>query len=120
MTDIFKSEIWAAYMSQALDEPVLPTLFLRTVLQAVSAHKTLVPFVSTTLLSRLVTKKVWATPQLWDGFIRCARQTAPGSYASLVQLPKDQLRDVVTKQPTLRTGLRDYVTKSASVQQGRG
>ena len=113
MTDLFKSETWAAFMSQALDEPSLPTLFLRTVLQAVTVHKALVPFVSTTLLSRLITKKVWQTPQLWDGFVRCARATAPGSYASVLQLPKDQLKDLVSKQPALRQGLKEHVTKSA-------
>lgn len=31
MTDIFRSEILAVVMQQILDEPVLPTLFMRTV-----------------------------------------------------------------------------------------
>lgn len=31
MTDIFRSEILAVVMNQLVDEPVLPTLFLRTV-----------------------------------------------------------------------------------------
>ena len=32
MTDVFRSEILAVVMQQIVDEPVLPVLFLRTVL----------------------------------------------------------------------------------------
>ena len=41
MTDIFRSEILAVVMQQILDEPVLPTLFMRTVSSrrsVISAH----------------------------------------------------------------------------------
>lgn len=38
---------------------------------------------------------------------------APASFGVLLQLPKEQLREVVDKQPGLKSGLRDYVTKKA-------
>lgn len=131
MTDVFRSEILAVVMQQIMDEPVLPVLFLRTVcylsyyvifirfmvsfqvIQAVTTYKSLVGFVSTTLLSRLITKKIWTNPPLWEGFIRCAKVIAPASFGALLQLPKDQLRELVDKQPSLKSGLRDYVTKKA-------
>ncbi|KAI6016044.1 Symplekin tight junction protein C terminal-domain-containing protein [Pisolithus microcarpus] len=113
MTDVFRSEILAVVMQQIVDEPVLPVLFLRTVIQAVTTYKSLVPFVSTTLLSRLITKKIWQNPHLWEGFIRCAKVIAPASFGALLQLPKEQLRELVDKQPSLKSGLRDYVTKKA-------
>ncbi|KIK09035.1 hypothetical protein K443DRAFT_672073 [Laccaria amethystina LaAM-08-1] len=113
MTDVFRSEILAVVMQQIMDEPVLPVLFLRTVIQAVTTYKSLVGFVSTTLLSRLITKKIWINPPLWEGFIRCAKVIAPASFGALLQLPKDQLRELVDKQPSLKSGLRDYVTKKA-------
>ncbi|KIK99799.1 hypothetical protein PAXRUDRAFT_822333 [Paxillus rubicundulus Ve08.2h10] len=113
MTDVFRSEILAVVMQQIVDEPVLPVLFLRTVIQAVTTYKSLVAFVSTTLLSRLITKKIWQNPHLWEGFIRCARVIAPASFGALLQLPKEQLRELVDKQPSLKSGLRDYVTKKA-------
>ncbi|EPQ56463.1 hypothetical protein GLOTRDRAFT_59735 [Gloeophyllum trabeum ATCC 11539] len=113
MTDVFRSEILAVVMQQIVDQPVLPTLFLRTVIQAVTTYKSLVGFVSTTLLSRLITKKIWTNPPLWEGFIRCAKIIAPSSFGALLQLPKDQLRDLVEKQPSLKAGLRDYVMKKA-------
>ena len=83
------------------------------VILAVTTYKTLVNFVSTTLLSRLITKKIWTNPPLWEGFIRCAKAIAPASFGALLQLPKDQLRELVDKQPSLKSGLRDYVTKKA-------
>ncbi|KIY52654.1 hypothetical protein FISHEDRAFT_69645 [Fistulina hepatica ATCC 64428] len=114
MTDVFRSEILAVVMQQIMDEPVLPVLFLRTVIQAVTTYKSLVGFVSTTLLSRLITKKIWTNPHLWVGFMRCAKVIAPASFGALLQLPKEQLRELVDKQPELKAGLRDYVTKKAS------
>ncbi|KAI0954916.1 hypothetical protein AcW1_006666 [Taiwanofungus camphoratus] len=111
MTDVFRSEILAVVMNQLVDDPVLPTLFLRTVIQAVTTYRSLVGFVSTTLLSRLITKKIWTNPPLWEGFIRCAKLIAPASFGALLQLPKDQLRELVDKQPSLKAGLREFVMK---------
>ncbi|KAF9072274.1 Symplekin tight junction protein C terminal-domain-containing protein [Rhodocollybia butyracea] len=113
MTDVFRSEILAVVMQQIMDEPVLPILFLRTVIQAVTTYKSLIKFVSTTLLSRLITKKIWTIPPLWEGFIHCAKVIAPASFGALLQLPKDQLRELVDRQPNLKAGLRDFVTKKA-------
>lgn len=84
------------------------------VIQAVTTYKSLVGFVSTTLLSRLITKKIWTNPPLWEGFIRCAKVIAPASFGALLQLPKDQLRELVDKQPSLKSGLRDYVNKKST------
>jgi len=52
-------------------------------------------------------------PPLWEGFIRCAKAIAPASFNALLQLPKDQLRELVDKQPSLKAGLRDFVVKKA-------
>ena len=79
-----------------------------------NTYRTLVGFVSTTLLSRLITKKVWTKPQLWEGFIRCAKNIAPASFGALLQLPKDQLRDLVDRQPGLKSGLREFVLKKSN------
>ena len=82
-------------------------------IQAVKMYKSLVGFVSTTLLSRLITKKIWMNGPLWEGFIVCAKVIAPASFGALLQLPKEQLKDLVEKQPGLKSGLRDYVVKKA-------
>ncbi|GAA6055098.1 hypothetical protein JCM3770_001798 [Rhodotorula araucariae] len=119
MADGFRPEILAAFMQQAVDEPVIPNLFLRTVIQAVTTYKSLQPFVSTTLLSRLIAKKVWTVGPLWEGFIRLAKAIAPNSFAALLQLPKEQLAEAVAKQPSLRGPLRDYVVKKGGANHAR-
>lgn len=96
---------------------VLPKLFMRTVIQAVTTYKTLVPFVSTNLFSRLITRKIWLMPVMWEGFVRCAKVIAPASFGALLQLPQDTLKDLVKKQPTLRPGLYDFVLRKAPKSQ---
>lgn len=113
MTDIFRSEVLGAVLNLILEEPDLPLLFMRTAIMAVRTYKSLSSYISTIFLSRLITKKVWQQPLLWDGFVICANQTAPASFGALIQLPRDQLRDVITRQPDLRTGLREYLVKKA-------
>lgn len=132
MSDGFRPEVLAAFMQQVVDAPKIPNLFMRTVspqtllttscgmilivrlqvIQAVTTYKSLQPFVSTTLLSRLIGKKIWEVGPLWEGFIRLVKAIAPNSFAALLQLPREQLREVVQKQPSLREPLREYVTKS--------
>ncbi|CAE6440409.1 unnamed protein product [Rhizoctonia solani] len=113
IVDVFRSDVLAAVMQQLLDSATLPTLFLRTVIQAVTTYKNLVGFVSTTLLSRLITKKVWTNPPLWEGFIRCAKVIAPASFGALLQLPREQLKELISKQPALKEDLREYVVRRA-------
>ncbi|KAH9995475.1 Symplekin tight junction protein C terminal-domain-containing protein [Russula vinacea] len=105
MTDVFRSEILAVVMQQILDEPVLPTLFMRTVIQAVKTYKSLTGF-------------IWTTPPLWEGFIRCAEIVAPSSFPVLLQLPKEQLRELVAKQPRLRGQLREFIIGDDEPQAG--
>ncbi|GAA6041092.1 hypothetical protein JCM8097_004714 [Rhodosporidiobolus ruineniae] len=119
MSDGFRPEILAAFMQQVVDEPNMPNLFLRTVIQAVTTYKSLQPFVSTTLLSRLIGKKVWTVGPLWEGFIRLAKAIAPNSFAALLQLPKEQLSELVVKQPSMRAPLREYVVKKGGANNAR-
>lgn len=119
MTEVFKPEVLAAFMQQVVDELTLPTLFLRTVIQAVQTYKSLQAFVSTTLLSRLILKKIWTQPQLWEGFMRCAKIISPHSFGAILQLPRDQLKELVGKQAGLKAPLRDYVNKKAGNNKGR-
>ncbi|GAA5942275.1 hypothetical protein JCM10213_004118 [Rhodosporidiobolus nylandii] len=119
MADGFRPEILAAFMQQVVDEPNMPNLFLRTVIQAVTTYKSLQPFVSTTLLSRLIAKKVWTVGPLWEGFIRLAKAIAPNSFAALLQLPKEQLSELVAKQPSMRAPMREYVLKKGGANNAR-
>jgi symplekin len=92
---------------------------MRTIIQAVTTYKSLIPFVANTVLPKLVGKKIWTMPQpqLWDGFIRLARLIAPASYGVLLQLPKEVLKDVLERQPGMKPGLKSFL---AGKQGARG
>ena len=113
MPDLFGQEVLGIVMQQIVDEPTLPILFLRMVIQAIQTYKSLIGFVSTTLLSRLITKKIWQVQKLWEGFIRCAKLIAPASFGALLQLPKEQLRELIEQEPSLKAGLRNFVIQRA-------
>ncbi|KAK4684675.1 symplekin, partial [Tremellales sp. Uapishka_1] len=109
LTSIFRSDILATALQRIVDLATLPVPFLRTIIQAVSTYKSLVPVVANNVLPKLITKKIWETPQLWDGFVKVSRLLAPNSYGALLQLPKEWLKDVVEKQPALKVGLKGFL-----------
>ncbi|RKP11025.1 Symplekin tight junction protein C terminal-domain-containing protein [Thamnocephalis sphaerospora] len=114
--EIFTAEVLAVVLQQLIDQPTLPTLFMRTVLQSVIIHPSLAGYV-TTLLRRLVSKRIWTNATLWQGFIRCCKLIAPRSFDLLLQLPRPQLNDVLSKEPSLKPRLREY-TQQKREQQG--
>ena len=109
MTTVFRSDVLAAALQRIVELPSLPLVFVRTTIQAVTTYKSLIPFIANTVLPKLISKRIWEVPQLWDGFMRLARLLGPASYGALVQLGKEQLKEVVEKQPALRTGLKTFL-----------
>lgn len=109
MTTVFRSDVLANAMSRIADLPTIPLIFVRTIIQVVTTYKSLAPFIANHILPKLVTKKIWEIPQLWDGFIMLAKRIAPASFGALLQLPKEQLKEVVEKQPGLKSGLKGFL-----------
>ena len=113
MSEVFRSDVLTAVLNRLVEEDPLPVLFMRTAIMATKSFRTLGSYVSTSLLSRLVQKEIWREPRLWDGFALCANLTAPTSFGAMLQLPPPQLLELVTKQPSLRDPLRDYLIYKA-------
>lgn len=109
MSEYFPQQVIAMVLNRIVDETTLPTLSMRTIIKASQQFKGLVGFVTTTLMPRLVAKKVWTAPQLWDGFIRIAKMMAPLSLPPLLGLPRPQLKELVDKQPTLKPMLLQHI-----------
>jgi len=85
-------------------------LFMRTVMQAISAFPALVDFVME-IMSRLVSKQIWKYPKLWVGFLKCAILTKPQSYGVLLQLPAPQLENALNKNPVLKVPLVEHASQ---------
>lgn len=74
-------------LSQLSDAPVLPRLLLHTVIMAMRLHPTLKSFIVSSLLIKLIHRKVYTQPMLWGGFMRTCNELRPQSIPVLVQLP---------------------------------
>ncbi|KAL5710209.1 hypothetical protein ACHQM5_020801 [Ranunculus cassubicifolius] len=93
---IFTQQVLAKVLNQLVEQIPLPLLFMRTVLQTISAFPALVDFIME-ILSRLVTKQIWKYPKLWVGFLKCALLTKPQSFGVLLQLPASQLENALNR-----------------------
>ncbi|WFD35494.1 hypothetical protein MCUN1_002350 [Malassezia cuniculi] len=113
LPNIFRSDVLSAALSVLVEQDPVPVLFMRTAIMAVKAHHTLSSYVSTTLLHRLVEKRVWEEPRLWDGFALCVSITSPESFGTLLDLPPAQMEDVLKKQAGIRAPLREYLIHKA-------
>ncbi|KAI8590955.1 Symplekin tight junction protein C terminal-domain-containing protein [Geranomyces variabilis] len=110
MQDVFKQEVLAVVLQQLVDQPKLPTLFMRTVIQSVNQYSGLVSFVANLLL-KLINRKIWTFPKLWDGFIRCCTIMFPTSIQVLQSLPKAQAVDVLKRSAKLKASVVDHLSK---------
>ncbi|KAK3841844.1 MAG: Symplekin tight junction protein C terminal-domain-containing protein [Linnemannia gamsii] len=106
--EIYKSEIIAVVLQQLLDMPTIPSLFMRTVIQAITLYKNLVGFVNSMILARMIQKNVWSRPVLWKGFVRCAKMMQPTSASVIASLPRQQLKEVLTMEPSLKESVDAY------------
>ncbi|VUZ55106.1 unnamed protein product [Hymenolepis diminuta] len=112
---LYTQERLSVAIGQLLERPVIPTLFLRTVMQAHALYPRLSGYVINVLF-RLIQKQVWKSDILWAGFIRCCVKIQPKSYQVLLQLPPQQLEAVFKREPDLRAQLRRYVDTFSSAQ----
>lgn len=112
---VYTQEVLALVMQHLMEATPLPTLFMRTVLQALSMFPRLHGLVLN-ILQRLILKQVWKQRKVWEGFVRCCQRTKPNSFQVLLQLPVDQLKDVFTICPDLREPLLEHVNKLTETQ----
>lgn len=117
MTTVFRSDVFANAMQRIVDQPgTLPVGFVRTVIKAVAMYKSLVPFVANNVVPKLVARKVWDMPQLWEGFVLLLRVLGQAAFGALLQMPMEQIRDVVEKQPTLRGPLKAFLANKPAAR----
>ncbi|KAI8598888.1 Symplekin tight junction protein C terminal-domain-containing protein [Dissophora ornata] len=112
--EIYKSEIIAVVLQRLLDLPTIPSLFMRTVIQAITLYKNLVGFVNTMVLAKLIPKQIWTRPVLWKGFVRCAKMMLPTSCSVLASLPKPQLKEVMAMEPSIKEPFEAYIKEIKS------
>jgi len=105
----YTKEVLASVIQQLLDNPAgLPTLFMRTVIQALAHFPDLKGFVMR-ILASLVLKSVWEDNSQWLGFIKCCEVGGAAAAPVLMQLPQAQLEQIITTKPALRALLESHI-----------
>ncbi|KAG5864258.1 hypothetical protein JTB14_019630 [Gonioctena quinquepunctata] len=112
---VFTQEVLAVVLQQLMDQSPLPTLLMRTVIQALGSYPRLSGFVMN-ILQRLISKKVWKQKVVWEGFVKCCQRTKPQSFAVLMQLPPPQLQEALTICTELREPLRGHLLTFTDAQ----
>ena len=108
MPNIFKADIIANSIQIMVDQSVIPTLLMRTVIQSLNVYRQLSNFVLGILL-RLANKRAWTNNRLWEGFMRLCKMMQPATMPIIVQLPSLQIEDMISKFPEIKKPLRDYL-----------
>lgn len=117
MTTVFRSDVLANAMQRIVDQPTpIPVIFVRTIIQAVTTYKSLIPFVANNVVPKLVAKRVWEQPKLWDGFVRLLRPLGQATFNALLQMPVERIHEVVEKQPTLRAPLKTFLSNKPAAR----
>ncbi|CAL4059386.1 unnamed protein product, partial [Meganyctiphanes norvegica] len=118
--NIYTGEVLAVVLQQLMEQPQLPTLFMRTVIQTLAHYPKLLGFVMN-ILTRLIAKQVWKQRKVWEGFIKCCQRAVSSSTGGavaqlLLQLPPPQLADVFTTAPDLHSELLKYLDTFTETQ----
>jgi symplekin len=107
MKEVFKQEILAAAIQRLADHTPLPLLLMRLLIQTVTMYPALINFLNHAV-TRLIAKKIWMLPHLWEGFIKYCQVVKFHALAIILQLPKPQALDLLRKAPDLRLELERF------------
>ncbi|CAG5098850.1 Oidioi.mRNA.OKI2018_I69.XSR.g16034.t1.cds [Oikopleura dioica] len=105
---VFTLEVFASAISRMLKFDQLPALFMRTVLQALITHPRITSEIIVTLKT-LITREIWHTQKLWDGFVICCQKLKTRCVMVLLKLPKEPLDKILATAPDLKAYLVSYL-----------
>ncbi|KAI8144483.1 Symplekin tight junction protein C terminal-domain-containing protein [Fennellomyces sp. T-0311] len=115
MPDAFEAKYVSAALRHLAEQPKIPILLMVTMIRTVSVYKNLVQFILQ-LLEKLIKKKVWTYPKLWDGFVKCTERTQPESVKMVANLPQAQLKDILLRIPSIQSPLREHAERNQLVK----
>lgn len=73
-------------------------------------YTTLLPWLLSNILPRLIQKRAWLDAVLWKGFQKFCVGTLPqGSSALLLRVPVTQLKAMLAEEPLIAPALKRYI-----------
>ncbi|PRP75624.1 symplekin [Planoprotostelium fungivorum] len=111
--ELVTQEVIAGVLQQLLSSRLsnIPALFMRTVLKSLDKHKNMIGFTVTTILPQLISKQVWTDRTLWEGFVKCCRQTSPHCFPVIISLPPEHMEDLIAASSDMRDPLKAWATR---------
>ncbi|KAI9203204.1 Symplekin tight junction protein C terminal-domain-containing protein [Polychytrium aggregatum] len=110
LPNTFTSSVLTQALQSLIEQPQLPTMFMRTLIQYISVSQATSV---NSFLAKLVTRKIWTNSKLWEGFVLCCSRTAPSSMTVVIELPRPQLEAII-KAHFIRKALREYILSMPS------
>jgi hypothetical protein len=108
--ELLKSQDVASSLQLLLEKSTeLPTTLMRTVIQAIKFYPSLKPFIISSIMNKLIVKKIWNYKHLWEGFVKCCQILQPGSLSLLLQLPIQQLSSILQTTPEFKRSIRQFL-----------
>ncbi|XP_026745260.1 symplekin-like, partial [Trichoplusia ni] len=86
----YTQDVLSAVLQRLSEEPEVPVLMMRTVLQALTLYPSMGPLVLN-ILQLLMEKEVWTNKVVWEGWVKCCLRLAPMSGALLAGLGRRAL-----------------------------
>ncbi|XP_026745215.1 symplekin-like [Trichoplusia ni] len=103
----YTQDVLSAVLQRLSEEPEVPVLMMRTVLQALTLYPSMGPLVLN-ILQLLMEKEVWTNKVVWEGWVKCCLRLAPMSGALLAGLGRRALA-AAGGVPGLLAALRAHV-----------
>lgn len=108
---VVNKEVLASVLQQLVDIKPLPHLFMRTVNQTIEKCAELTSFVMG-ILSKLISKQIWADEVQWRGFIMACSKSLPHSVHVILQLPAKQFENVLVEIPNLKERIMSHLEQT--------
>lgn len=103
----YTQDVLSAVLQRLTEEPEIPVLMMRTVLQALTLYPNLGPLVLN-ILQLLIEKEVWLNKVAWEGWVKCCERLVPVSAPLLVSLDPRAIA-ALAQSPRLVRALQTHV-----------
>uniref|UniRef100_A0A2A4JBI5 Symplekin n=1 Tax=Heliothis virescens TaxID=7102 RepID=A0A2A4JBI5_HELVI len=110
----YTQDVLSAVLQRLTEEPEIPVLMMRTVLQALTLYPNLGPLVLN-ILQLLIEKEVWLNKVAWEGWVKCCERLVPVSAPLLVSLEPRAVA-ALAQSPRLVRALQTHVAALAPHQ----
>ncbi|KAJ8720016.1 hypothetical protein PYW07_012059 [Mythimna separata] len=105
----YTQDVLSAVLQRLTEEPEIPVLMMRTVLQALTLYPNLGPLVLN-ILQLLIEKEVWLNKVAWEGWVKCCERLVPQSGVLLAGLAPRALA-ALGAAPRLQAALQAHVAQ---------